>query len=100
MSKSRYTIEVLASGQPGPYQDTIHHCRIKYEYWVTNNGRGGFVLSGMSNEDRVRSDARHFSGWSEPGDPEHDPVWSTKLVWIKMIEPGVWEWKTQTRFTD
>lgn len=102
MSKHRYTIETLASGQPRPYADSIYRHRITYEWQGPFSLKGEakdapFILCEKMNEQIVRRDCKHFSGWMEEGEGD----WaSTRLVYLKQVSPGVWEWETRAAYTD
>lgn len=100
MSKRRYTVEILAAGQPRAYADTIYRARISYE-WQGMAGfkdkNAPFVRNEMTEERIVRRDAKHFYGWTE----KEEGDWaSTRLEYLKMIEPGIWEWQTRAALTD
>lgn len=100
MSKRRVTIEILAAGQPRAYADTIHRRRILYE-WQGLEGfkdkNAPFVRLDLTHREIVEGDAMHYGGWV----PEGEGDWaSTRLKYLKMIEPGLWEWETVSPFTD
>ena len=100
MSKRRLTFEVLRGGQLRPYADTVHHYRLIYE-WQGMEGfkdkDATFVRQNVTREDIARRDAKHLGSWTEKGEGD----WaSTRLDWLKMIEPGLWEWHTTSAYTD
>jgi hypothetical protein len=102
MSKRRFTHEVLAAGQLRPYADSIYRNRITFE-WQGMEGfkskDAPFIPAPTDNEDYVRRLAKTLSGWSEPTDENFNWA-STKLDYLKPIEPHVWEWQTSEAYTD
>ena len=102
----RYTIEVLASGQPRPYADSRQHVRFTTETkW---NASDEWKLSVHIKEDRVRELLLGlkcgFTEFRYPQDCEGKPSTSeyfrTRLDWLKEIEPGIWEFHTTSACTD
>lgn len=117
MSKQRFTVEVLASGQPRAYADTIHHVRVTFETsnWLKANGD----LEPMyMTEERAREmiKALPLTGWVEKTKKDCE-WWETRLDWLKPIDAklssdvipygdpkqtvaNIWEFHTTSPFTD
>jgi len=101
--KQRVTWEILASGQPRPYADSIHRVRVTFErrgvygkppdVWEPDN-----IYSGKF-EDRVKDVLRvlpvRFTDNMKPKD-----WWTTRLNYLKEVSTGVWEFQTTTPSTD
>ncbi len=102
MSKRRITIEVLSSGQPRPYADSRHHVRVVFEW----QGIPGFgdknapFIPDPTSEQHVRAVLPHLQcGFLEK--VAKDSEWyETRLDFLKEIEPGTWEFRTTSPFTD
>lgn len=100
MSKRRFTIETLAAGQARPYADTVHRYRLVFEWQGMEgykNKDAPFIPHAVDNEDFARSYCKLFGGWTE--DAEGDWA-STRLEYIKQIEPHIWEWQTRAAYDD
>jgi len=111
----RVTVEILRSGQPGPYQDTEYVCMVMFEHVPWNTKTGEFEPHYYRESDVPRELQRipGFIGERNPDDP-----FATKLDYIKgvgtpvtaadLIEGGdphskmwhTWEFRTISRFTD
>ena len=101
--KQRVTWEILASGQPRPYADSIHRVRVTFEHegsfdlppgeWAATK-----MYSGQY-EERVREILRVLPvGFTDNMKPKE--WWTTRLNYLKEVSPGVWEFQTTTPFTD
>lgn len=110
----RYTVETLASGQPRPYADTIHHVRVTFE----SNGwkDGSEVGPSFMNEAAVRRRLVGLTcGFVEKTKKEAD-WFDTRLDWLKPIDgkpasavilsgdpnqiiASVWEFHTTSPYT-
>lgn len=117
MSKHRFTVEVLAAGQPRPYADTIHHTRVIFEH-VPWDAKGGDFQPLYITEDRARSLLKEipYANFIERTKQDAE-WWETRLDWLKPIDPklaselisfgdpkqtlaSIWEFHTTTAFTD
>lgn len=119
MSKFRFTVEILASGQPRPYADTIRHVRVTFEH-VPWDSKSGELEPDFMGEEAARrwlagipcagfvGTARNGLDWKWP---------ETYLAWLKPIDgkpaseiiphgdpnqicAAVWEFQTNSPFTD
>ena len=99
----RYTVEILASGQPRAYADSRSHVRVTMEVF--------FAWLGDPNDSR--SEWKSMTGWSEEqvrallphlkcGFTENTEwkLGSSKLDWLKQVSPGVWEFHTSEPYND
>ena len=114
--KTRYTIEILASGQPRPYADTIHHARVDFESsgWKPDAPLGPVFVT----EDFARNTLLRLPcGFTEVTRKTADHPFATVLDWLRPIDPkpesevrpngnpkqscaSAWEFQTSTPFTD
>lgn len=102
--KYRIEHECLASGQPRPYADSINRVRVTFlwqgipgyknpdapfvpdpSYSDAHKGRVETALKGMM----VGYTDTPPEGW-----------WSTRLEYLKMTAPSVWEFQTRDPYTD
>lgn len=95
----RYSVEILASGQPRAYADHFGHVRLTIEIKLrTHTGEGErWEPSKYWEEKDVRELLKHL----KCGFPNKEPEsWvDTKLTSIKQTSPGVWEFTTSTAYT-
>lgn len=117
MNKHRFTIETLASGQPRPYADTIHHVRVTFES-VPWNAKDGELQPSFMNEEAARRllDKIPYAGFTAKTRAEVD-WFDTRLDWLKPMDgkpaseviahgdpkqicASIWEFHTTTPFTD
>jgi hypothetical protein len=103
----RYTVETIASGQPRPYADTIHHVRVTFEHVPWLNGKDEFEPACWDNEEAVRDVLQGLRcGFTDFAYPPKDrpstteDYYRTRLDWLKRVEPNVWEFHTTSAFTD
>ena len=99
----RYTIDVLASGQPRPYADHRYIARIKFEIFFAwlgnpNDERSKWVpLKGLDVEKVTKflsaAPGIQFSDQKAGG-------WDWSLRSLKEIEEGTWEWYMTQPYTD
>lgn len=100
MSKHRYTVEVLRSGQPRPYADSRYAARVTLE-WQGMSGykdKNAPFVPWIIKENQAREYLRKIPCGFTDAEPEG--WWSTRLSYLREIEPGVWEFETITPFTD
>ena len=102
----RYTVQVLAAGQPRPYADSIGHVRVTFE-WVPYGGDGSWQPNDIQNEEMVRDHLKGLCcGFVEFVYPPTDrpatmeDYFRTRLDWLRNVSPGVWEFHTTSAFTD
>jgi hypothetical protein len=105
----RVTIETLAAGQPRAYADSVHHCRVTFE-WVPYKKREpdeAFEFEPCVNwkEEVVRDKLKGLQcGFTEHRYPEDgqsiDDYFRTRLDWLRETAPGVWEFHTTAAYTD
>lgn len=108
---NRYTVEVVKSGQPRPYADTIYHVRVTLEKreewrgsteWEPNAGiteeAARYIIGGLrcGFTDFIYP-VRNLAGENISTTEDY---YRTRLDWIKETAPGVWEFHTTTAFTD
>lgn len=99
----RYVVEILASGQPRPYADTINHVRITIDYffaWLGNpkDQQSEWRVNDTWTEEELRKLLPHLRCGFPDKPPEN---WaSTRLDWLRKISPGVWEFHTTSAYTD
>lgn len=118
MTKHRFTVEVLASGQPRPYADTIHHARVTFEHVPWDSKTGELEPAFMGEDAAIRAlEKMPYAGFINR---EKGALYSwpdTFLNWLKPIDGkpaseviphgdpsqicgSVWEFQTTTPFTD
>lgn len=99
----RYTVEVLASGQPRAYADSRTHVRVTIEWFVAwmgdpKDSRSKWQPNETWTEAQIRGLLPHLRcGFTE------NTEWAlgrAKLDWLKQITPGVWEFYTSEPFND
>lgn len=114
---TRYTVELLASGQPRAYADSEYHVRIIFEWNGWNSKEPGFVPCYVSEESaRLFAKALPASGYTDK--VAKDCEWyETRLDWFKAMDPkpaseiilhgdpkqvlgSVWEFHTTSPYTD
>lgn len=102
MSKTRITIEVLASGQPRPYADSQTHVRVTFEWWHSWAGNDADSRSKWTACKWPEADIRACLKTLKCGFTDAEPkCWAdTRLNYLKEVQPGVWEFHTTTPFTD
>lgn len=94
MSKTRITIEVLASGQPRPYADSQRHVRVAVEF----SWKEGEWKPVTWPEADMRAMLKTIKCGFTDAEPK---CWAdTRLNYLKEVQPGVWEFHTTTPFTD
>ena len=93
----KMTVEVLASGQPRAYADTVHTYRVYFH-------RLPFKLPGRLwepaaewSEAIVRPKLKAICGWVEDGEGRWP---SPRLVFIKNVGPGIWEFSVREPYLD
>jgi hypothetical protein len=101
---ARYTVEHLQQGQQRPYGDSIYVTRFSIEH---NHAEGGEWVPFDIIEDRVREllkgiPSTGFTDYVRPTgrqltEGEH---FTKYLVYLKKVEPGVWEFKCVSAFCD
>jgi len=114
--KQRVTTEILASGQPRPYADTINHVRVSFESVPWDSKSGELEPSFMSEE--VARQRLLYSGCGFTEKMKADVEWyATRLDWLKPIDgkpaseliphgdpsqicASVWEFHTTSPYTD
>jgi hypothetical protein len=99
----RYTVEILASGQPRPYADSRSHVRVTIEVfraWLgdPNDSRSKWCPNETWTEKEIRALLPHLRcGFTE------NTEWKlghAKLDWLKQMSPGVWEFHTSEPYND
>lgn len=102
----RYTIQTLASGQPRPYADTIRHVRVIME-WVPWSGDVEWQPDAANVEEAIRERLKGlrcgFTDFTYPPKEREATTadyFATRLDWLRMTAPGVWEFHTTSAFTD
>ena len=115
--KQRFTVEVLASGQPRAYADTIHHVRVTFENtnWMKPNGDlEPMYLTDETARQLIK--AIPHTGFTEKTQKDSE-WWQTRLDWLKAIDAkpssdvipygdpkqtvaSVWEFHTTSPYTD
>lgn len=113
MATWKYTVEILASGQPRPYADSRTHGRITFEtdYYGPDKEKHGTLQKAVHiKEDRARkvlsglghgfTEFRYPQDCADPAKPSTGDYFRMRLDWLKEIEPGVWEWHTTSAYTD
>jgi hypothetical protein len=102
----RYTVEVLQSGQPRPYADHIRHMRVTFE-WIpyTAEPSPDWALSPINNEQAVKDYLKGlccgFTDFKlEQGNTSTEDHYKSRLDWLRLVSPGVWEFHVTTPFTD
>lgn len=103
---SRITWDTLESGQPRAYADSRTVVRVRFEIELST----GWTLSKYVKEDYVRkvlkvlhcgfTEFRYPQDCENPAKPSPGEYFTTRLEYLKEIEPGVWEFKTTSAFTD
>lgn len=109
----RVTYETLRAGQPKPYADTEHVCRMLIE---TTDDQGMFIPLGRDvpsvvltpegwtfiSPNAFLQNARAYSNWQEldPTKSDMENHFRTSLDYIRLVGPGLIEWRTVTPFTD
>lgn len=109
MSKRRYTVEVIAAGQPRPYADTIRHVRVTLEWQGMEGFRNKdapFVPSENLTEEAIKMLLPGLQAgftdyiYDPKVDASMDAYFRTRLDWLRQIEPGVWEFHTTSPYDD
>ena len=103
----RFTIKVLASGQPRPYADSINHVRLFCEM-VPYSREPKWQPDDYTNEATVRKALLGMNcGFTEFTYPPKDKdkasasdYFATRLDWLKKTGPGTWEFHTTSAYTD
>jgi hypothetical protein len=95
----RYTVEILASGQPRAYADSRSHARLTVEWLPTSlKGDAKWQPNDTWTEEQVRALLPHLRcGFTE------NTVWrlgESKLDWLRQVSPGVWEFHTSEPYND
>ena len=99
----RYNVEILASGQTGPYQDSRRHVRLTIDCmqaWLGDpkDPRSKWVPNETWTEEEIRKLLPHLRcGFTENTDYR---LGSSRLDWLKQVSPGVWEFHTTEPFND
>ena len=104
---TRYTVETLRAGQPGPYADTIHEFVLTVEwipYGYTKANPKGAADRQFEPCDIDDSRAKDLGnkiggGFYEKGDPEANWA-SPRLTTFCKIGPGQWRFVVTSAFTD
>lgn len=118
MTKHRFTVEVLASGQPRAYADTICHVRVSFENVPWNSKDGELVPSHMSEEAaRGLLEKMPYAGFTSKTKGPGCEWWEKRLDWLKPIDgkpaseviphgdpkqicASVWEFHVTSPYTD
>lgn len=99
----RIEFEVLASGQPRPYADSVFHARVTFTNKTSYGPNAGEYVPSLffdnsDQEDKLRQLLRAVPFGFTDSPPEN---WaSTRLDWLRNDAPGVWEYHTTSPFTD
>lgn len=106
--KTRYTVEVLASGQPRPYADSRQHVRVIFE--IVSYKTGEWEPWDIKQEAIIRErllglkcgfvEFRYPKDCADPKKPSASEYFKTRLDWLKQTAPGVWEFHTTSAYTD
>lgn len=97
--------EVIQSGQLAAFKDTTHVVRVRFSQLL--HGQEDFVPWPIERK-AVQAILPHLSiGYTSyiyrfnhrAADPLKD-YYRTRLVYLKEIQPGLWEFKTLSRYTD
>jgi hypothetical protein len=119
VSKRRITTEIIASGQPRPYADSIGHARVSFEWQGMegfSNKEAPFVPNYMSEEAARRILPGLQAGFTAKTAKECE-WYETRLDWLRPVDgkpasetlPGgsptqtvasVWEFHTTSPYTD
>ena len=94
----RYTVVILASGQPRPYADHFSRVRIALEVRMhRNDGAGEWKPNDYWQEAEVRELAKNL----RCGFPKEEAKsWAdVEVKSFKKIAPGVWEFTTTSAYT-
>jgi hypothetical protein len=105
----RYTVQVIACGQPRAYADTINHVRVTFE-WVPYKRREpneelAFEPWTGATEEAVGRRLKGLCCGFTDFDPRTAPKtidnhFRTRLDWLCEVAPGVWEFHTTDPYTD
>lgn len=94
----RYTLEIIASGQPRPHADSVTHAKLYIEWAPYTNNQKQWEANDMHSA-IVRRVAKGMLEFVDPDDKEY--CWaSSKLTRMTKIDKGVWEFVVTTPFTD
>lgn len=99
----RYTVEILASGQPRAYADSRSHVRVTIECFFAWLGdpkdpRSKWNPNETWKEEEIRKLLPHLRcGFTENTKWE---LGHAKLDWLKQVSPGVWEFHTSELYND
>lgn len=100
MSKWRYTVEYLASGQPRPYADHRNHARVTFEIWqqvvLPNFPEAGWRPSEYMTEEHAK---KMIAKLTDKFTEERKGGWGLSLVRFEKVAPGVFEFVTTQPYT-
>jgi hypothetical protein len=95
----RYSVVILASGQPRPYADHFGRVRIALEIKAQKmNGAGEWKPNDYWKEEDVRELAKNLK-CGFPKNEKQESWADTTLTSFTKIAPGIWEFTTSTAYT-
>lgn len=94
----RYTVEMLASGQPRAYADTIHKFRVSVEWVPYKNPQ---IEEWEPNELSPALIDKAAKALGYPWEEKGQGDWASPRLHSKTkIAPGVWEYTVVEAYTD
>lgn len=101
MTKWRYTVINLASGQTRPYGPTLNRVQVLFE--ITNTS-GEFEPSRYLSEERaieiIKGLKCGYTDFVVPSNPSASDYYKTRLNYFKFISEGLYEFQTTSEYTD
>lgn len=110
MQQYRYTVDLISGGQARAYGPTTHKVQVLFELRTSwgPEPRGEWRPYDELKEENVRQRLTNLQcGFTEftypPKEPTGDAMgdyYRTRLVYLKKVGPGLWEFETSAEYTD